>query len=108
MWYTQVCKTTKLGRMAQRARWWRRCRCWQGRLLHMYTKHAHIALHQAWPHGAEGALVAALRVLAKALETAPWDARLWAVYLPLYALRAGSPGAQLQMEGPPWLDAFLG
>lgn len=61
----------------------------------MYTNHAHRALHQAWLRGTEGALVAALRVLAKALESTPWDARLWAVYLPLYALRAGSPGAQL-------------
>lgn len=37
--------------------------------------------------------MAALKVLASALESMPWDARLWAVYLPLYALRAGSPGA---------------
>ncbi|KAK9843788.1 hypothetical protein WJX81_006447 [Elliptochloris bilobata] len=45
----------------------------------------------------EGALVAALRVLASALEAAPLDARLWAVYLPLYALRAGSPGEAAAM-----------
>ena len=42
--------------------------------------------------------MAALRVLAKALESVPQDARLWAVYLPLYALRAGLPGVQLQRE----------